>query len=69
MVMAARAKAKTVNAEYVQFHPHRALHRAPRKFLVSEAVRGAGAKLLNGKGEAFMKRYDLARTSSPRATS
>ena len=66
MVMAARAKAKTVNAEYVQFHPTALYHRAPRKFLVSEAVRGAGAKLLNSKGEAFMKRYDSRAELAPR---
>ncbi|MBU1001375.1 MAG: L-aspartate oxidase [Proteobacteria bacterium] len=66
MVMAARAKAKTVNAEYVQFHPTSLFHRAPRKFLVSEAVRGAGAKLVNSKGEAFMQRYDSRADMAPR---
>lgn len=66
MVMAARAKAKTVNAEYVQFHPTALFHRAPRKFLVSEAVRGAGARLLNSKGELFMKRYDSRAELAPR---
>ncbi|GAB6176585.1 L-aspartate oxidase [Desulfobaculum senezii] len=66
MVMAARAKAKTINAEYVQFHPTSLFHRAPRRFLVSEAVRGAGAKLLNDKGEAFMARYDPRADLAPR---
>lgn len=66
MVMAARAKAKTVNAEYVQFHPTSLFHRAARKFLVSEAVRGAGAKLVNSKGEAFMQRYDTRADLAPR---
>ncbi|BBD07760.1 L-aspartate oxidase [Desulfovibrio ferrophilus] len=66
MVMAARAKAKTINAEYVQFHPTSLFHRAHRKFLVSEAVRGAGAKLINSKGEAFMQRYDSRADLAPR---
>ncbi len=66
MVMAARAKAKTVNAEYVQFHPTALFHRAPRKFLVSEAVRGAGARLVNARGEAFMSRYDSRADLAPR---
>ncbi|WP_461209549.1 L-aspartate oxidase [Desulfocurvus sp. DL9XJH121] len=66
MVMAARAKAKTVNAEYVQFHPTSLFHRAPRKFLISEAVRGAGAKLVNSKGEPFMQRHDPRADLAPR---
>jgi L-aspartate oxidase len=66
MVMASRAKAKTINAEYVQFHPTALFHRAPRKFLISEAVRGAGAKLVNARGEAFMKRYDDRADLAPR---
>jgi L-aspartate oxidase len=66
MVMAERAKAKIVNAEYVQFHPTALYHRAPRKFLVSEAVRGAGARLVNAKGEAFMARYDSRADLAPR---
>lgn len=66
MVMAARAKAKTINAEYVQFHPTALFHRAPRRFLISEAVRGAGARLLNEKGEAFMSRYDSRADLAPR---
>ncbi|NJB66869.1 L-aspartate oxidase [Desulfobaculum xiamenense] len=66
MVMASRAKAKTINAEYVQFHPTALFHRAPRRFLISEAVRGAGARLLNDKGEAFMSRYDPRADLAPR---
>lgn len=66
MVMASRAKAKTINAEYVQFHPTSLYHRAPRRFLISEAVRGAGARLVNEKGEAFMSRYDPRADLAPR---
>lgn len=52
--MAARAGAKMQDLEFIQFHPT-ALN-APRKskFLLSEALRGEGAKLLNHKGERFI---------------
>jgi L-aspartate oxidase len=66
MVMASRAKAKTVNAEFVQFHPTALFHRAPRKFLISEAVRGAGARLVNSRGETFMDKYDERADLAPR---
>lgn len=66
MVMASRAKAKTINAEFVQFHPTALFHRAPRKFLISEAVRGAGAKLINSKGKPFMASYDDRADLAPR---
>lgn len=59
LAMAYRAGARIINAEYVQFHPT-ALYRgrvdAPR-FLISETVRGAGARLVNQKGQAFMEKY------------
>jgi len=66
MVMASRAKAKTINAEFVQFHPTSLFHRASRKFLISEAVRGAGAKLVNAEGRAFMAAYDERADLAPR---
>jgi L-aspartate oxidase len=53
MAMAARAGAPLLDMEFVQFHPTAlALPDAPR-FLVSEAVRGEGALLRNGRGERF----------------
>ncbi|MDY7000389.1 MAG: L-aspartate oxidase [Thermodesulfobacteriota bacterium] len=66
MVMAHRAGARVVNAEFVQFHPTALLHRAPRRFLISEAMRGAGAKVINGSGEAFLSRYDPRADLAPR---
>ena len=57
LAMAYRAGARIVNAQYVQFHPTGFYSRHSPLFLVSEAVRGAGARLLNNRGEAFMARY------------
>ena len=57
LAMAYRAGARIVNAEYVQFHPTAFCLRSAPRFLISEAVRGEGAQLLNDAGEAFMARY------------
>jgi L-aspartate oxidase len=42
----------------VQFHPTAFYHQNAPFFLVSEAVRGAGAHLLNANGDQFMEKYD-----------
>lgn len=52
--LAWRAGATLRDMEFIQFHPS-ALHLAGETaFLISEAVRGEGAYLVNGKGERFM---------------
>jgi L-aspartate oxidase len=66
VAMAFRAGAEVSDIEFVQFHPT-ALHveGAPR-FLLSEALRGEGARLLNAAGERFMKRYHPLEELAPR---
>ena len=59
ITMAMRVGAKVSDLEFMQFHP--TLLYAPNlkeNFLISEAVRGAGAFLLNEKLERFMLKYD-----------
>ena len=58
LAMALRAGARTIHNEFLQFHPTTLYHPRAPGYLISEAVRGAGARLLNDKGEAFMARYD-----------
>jgi L-aspartate oxidase len=66
VALAYRAGARLADLEFVQFHPT-ALHLAgaPR-FLISEAIRGEGARLVNSCGEAFMSRYHADGDLAPR---
>lgn len=57
LAMAYRIGAQVLNAEYVQFHPTVLYHRDARRFLITEALRGEGARLLNHSGDYFMSRY------------
>lgn len=52
-----RAGCRMANLEYVQFHPTTFFHPTARRFLISEALRGEGATLLNQHGERFLFRY------------
>jgi len=52
--LAGRAGAVLADMEFVQFHPTALAVSAPRLPLVSEAVRGEGATLVNDRGERFM---------------
>lgn len=66
MSMAHRAGARIMNAEYVQFHPTALFHRSKRRFLITEAMRGEGAHLLDSRGERFMHLYDPRMELAPR---
>lgn len=58
IVMAMRAGANVINMEYMQFHPTTLYMPGSRRFLLSEALRGEGARLMNLRGEYFMDKYN-----------
>lgn len=60
VAMAYRAGLRIINAEFVQFHPTAFYQQQGPCFLISEAVRGAGARLVDASGWPFMQKYDAA---------
>jgi L-aspartate oxidase len=66
MAMAWRAGAEMANMEMVQFHPTCLYHQQLTTFLVTEALRGEGGRLVLPSGEAFMARYDERKDLAPR---
>ena len=64
--MALRAGARIGNMEYIQFHPTVFMRESGDGFLISEAVRGEGARLKTRDGRTFMQKYSPQRELAPR---
>lgn len=67
VAMVHRARGKVADMEFVQFHPTSLYHPGEKPaFLITEALRGAGAILKTIKGEEFMQKYDSRLSLAPR---
>lgn len=67
IALAYNAGAVIQDMEFIQFHPTAlALDVDENRFLISEAVRGEGAKLIDSNGNEFMRKYHDKRELAPR---
>ncbi len=66
LAMASRAGARLLNLEFIQFHPTCLFIPGSPRYLITEALRGAGARLVNAQGEQFMGRYHPMGPLAPR---
>jgi L-aspartate oxidase len=66
VAMAWRAGLPIRDMEFIQFHPTCLYHPAAKSFLISEAVRGEGAKLIDRRGHEFVYDFDERGALAPR---